>query len=304
MGKMDENAPLASVKKARDKLEKAAKSCRGDDDLTSQLLRSIEDFTTRIIPLFEEFHNQRQELEQARKQNEKLQNEKAELGKRLAKSQWYHSENERLRNEVIQAQRIADEATVAGEKLKDLLTETRNDLASYKKIAADLDKDKKRMADQLERNSNAAKNSREKVKDVRAQNAELQKKIESLEQRLLETPHSPVSQPQPHDYDGDFSSHELKTPSRYLVKSSQPPPPPPLPEDIDFFEGMPRPGFGSDWQLNRGKENCSVLKKTRPVGGPTHRRVTNPVGLMALSLDRKGKPTTAVQLGPKRTVRI
>jgi len=63
---------------------------------------------------------------------------------------------------------------------------------------------------------------------------------------------------------------------------------------------MPPPNFPSDWHLSPG-----VLKK-RNVNGilvSGHRRVANPIS-KALSLDKKGHPTTAVQLGPKALIRI
>jgi hypothetical protein len=45
--------------------------------------------------------------------------------------------------------------TVVGQQMKDEMLALQNELASYKKIASDLDADKRRMADQLERNANA-----------------------------------------------------------------------------------------------------------------------------------------------------
>lgn len=64
------------------------------------------------------------------------------------------------------------------------------------------------------------------------------------------------------------------------------------------FVGIPPPTFPSDWQIEPG-----VLKK-RTVNGTlvgTQRRVG---GVFPLSLDRKGHPTKAVQLGPKSLVHV
>ena len=73
--------------------------------------------------------------------------------------------------------------------------------------------------------------------------------------------------------------------------------------DFDF-EGLPKPGFGSDWNLKANREYGSLSGKGRPPVSAVslNRRVTNPLPGV-LRLDRKGQPTSAVQLGPKRSVR-
>lgn len=67
----------------------------------------------------------------------------------------------------------------------------------------------------------------------------------------------------------------------------------PHPQDENHIgldmEGMPPPGFPSDWQLNK------VIKRG------LNPRLTN---TFPIALDRRGRPTKAVQLGPQSLLRI
>ena len=97
-------------------------------------------------------------------------------------------------------------------------------------------------------------------------------------------------------YDGDFSAHEhsmmrtsTSTPSR-IARHTQDQ------DHVDFdMEGMPPPKFLSDWQLN--KPNYGAMKKRS--ANDAHQRPTFPI-----DLDRKGRPTRAVKIGPRSLIRI
>ncbi|KAH6915750.1 hypothetical protein BKA70DRAFT_1418677 [Coprinopsis sp. MPI-PUGE-AT-0042] len=293
---MDQDAPLASVNKAAEKLDRAAKASKGNVDMMSQLLQSIEDFKARIAPLFEKVRKQEEDLQAARREALRQLQDRQTLENRLVRASALRAENAQLRGQLATSNQVAEEMTVAGQQMKDEMLALQNELASYKKIASDLDVDKRRMADQLERNANAARTAKEKYKRAKQDNDELQKRLATAEERQREAPTSPMSSQLAlyEDYDDELGFRQ--------PMSSQAPVRPPPPIDNEFsWEGIARPGFGSDWQLNRNKENHGVLKKNRPVGGPTHRRVTNPI--VPLRLNNKGQPTTAVHIGPKRNLR-
>ena len=109
------------------------------------------------------------------------------------------------------------------------------------------------------------------------------------------------------DYDADYSSHEgsrIHTIQATIISS------PPRSgrqaytneNEVELdFEGMPPPKSASDWQFD-GSVNGS-LKRRVPNGviAPSHRRVANS---FPIDLDRKGRPTKTVQLGPRSTIPI
>lgn len=68
--------------------------------------------------------------------------------------------------------------------------------------------------------------------------------------------------------------------------------------DLDM-RGMPPPKFPSDWQLN--KPNCGALKKRNLNDSAAYQRNTN---MFPIDLDHKGRPTKAVQLGPRPLIHI
>lgn len=68
--------------------------------------------------------------------------------------------------------------------------------------------------------------------------------------------------------------------------------------DLDM-EGMPPPRFPSDWQLN--KPNYGAVKKRSLNDSVTYQRATN---TFPIDLDRKGRPTRAVQIGPRQMIHV
>ncbi|TFK21772.1 hypothetical protein FA15DRAFT_645112 [Coprinopsis marcescibilis] len=303
MSKMDESAAVGSVRKAVEKMDKGAKVCKGDAELLAQLLSSTEDFKTRVIPMFEKARTHDEELETVRREIREEKAQKVALQEQLARAyallNTERHDNSRIRAEAAEAEKLANEVTLAAEEVKDKWVKLQEEHASYRKIASDLDADKRRIADQRDRNAAAARSSKDKCRALKQQVSDLQKQLELAQQRQqYSAPASPVARPpQPQDYEGDFLNNESGT-SRYLLKR--------LPVDENSFEveGIARPLFSSDWNLEaRGKNvtkniTYGLLKKARPVL-QTHRRVTNP-----LRLDSKGHPTTAIQVGPKRTVKV
>jgi hypothetical protein len=63
------------------------------------------------------------------------------------------------------------------------------------------------------------------------------------------------------------------------------------PAPVLTFEGMPRPGFASDWQLQLSTGTGRGMKRKAPDGG-------FPIAL------NQGRAAAAVQLGPKHSRRV
>ena len=100
-------------------------------------------------------------------------------------------------------------------------------------------------------------------------------------------------------YDGDFSTHEYSRTHSSFSVSSVPMRSPNrsfndenvLPVELDF-QAVPSAQFVSDWQLHGA---TALLKKQKQ----NMRRNAGPI-----RLDRKGNPTTPVQLGPRNIIRV
>ncbi|RXW24846.1 hypothetical protein EST38_g1003 [Candolleomyces aberdarensis] len=339
-GKMDEKSPLESVRKAAEKVEKGVKLAKGDNGLLAQLLEALEDFNSRMVPFFETTQARAEEIEAVRKEREverqrRLEAERNQLEDlqalrrelRLVQQRSSNLEAEaiRMRKEATNAATLLDEATIAGEQLKNQMVDTGKDRDNFKRLYTESEEDKRRLSDLVERNANyvrdlfilldpnvdcstslrQAKRTREefkktdkelkRLKAVEAAHEHLKEKHRQALADLQNLPLSLAQSTEPQDYDENCSSHEETLSMRTRIHEKK---------SIEFdFEGLPKPGFGTDWQL-KGNRSYGPISNARPPGAAqSQRRVANPVNF-PLKLDRKGKPMSAVQLGPKRSVRI
>lgn len=61
------------------------------------------------------------------------------------------------------------------------------------------------------------------------------------------------------------------------------------------FEGMPGPGFSSNWKPDEHRSVKRIKLSNNKV-----KEITN----FPIALDRSGHPTVPIQLGPKRSIRV
>lgn len=87
-------------------------------------------------------------------------------------------------------------------------------------------------------------------------------------------------------YDSYPHMNPSSTPIRRTTRSNVPQTPMSPADPLDFLEGLPRPGFKSEWNLPNPNPR-GVKRKSD-----------------GLVLDRHGHPLAAVQLGPKKGLRI
>ncbi|KAJ3504361.1 hypothetical protein NLJ89_g7971 [Agrocybe chaxingu] len=296
---MGPDTPLVSVKKAGLKLEQVLRGGRPEDGVMQSLLKAVQDFRERVAPVFAQVETQKKEIETLREDLRRVRRDREGVQAKLRKTEPLQVEVLRLRTALSETERNTQEAIRLAEQAKDELGTVHASSNQWKKRVAELDQENKRYKDMLERHANNARLQKDKNRKLSKQVATLTEKL-AAEERQSEAL-SAVS----HDYDGDFSAHEpTRVPSSLHVVSSTPP----SRNRRSFhdensveldFEGMPPPRFPSDWQIGAP----GVLKKRNlngPVGGG-HRRVANP---FPISLDHKGHPTRAVQLGPKSIVHV
>ncbi|KDR80841.1 hypothetical protein GALMADRAFT_1111130 [Galerina marginata CBS 339.88] len=296
LDQMKSESPVISVRKASQKLEKILQGGRQKEDTMSALLKAIESFQDRIIPMFSKVENQKHEIDALRKELHRSNRDRDYYQGKARKAEPLQTEIDRLGLSLREAEHNTNQALCLAEAAKDDLGKVHEKSSQWQKHAAELDQDNRRLKDQLERHVDSARLQKEK-------NKKLAKQVASLSHRLAER--EPASDAT-HGYDGDFSAHEeSRIHSSFAISSSSSRSPHHSFNDENEsaikldFEGMPPPNFPSDWQLNG--PNAGVLKKHN-VNVSRHTPGIFP--RFPIDLDRKGRPTKAVQLGPRSIVHV
>jgi hypothetical protein len=132
--KMDENAKLISVKKAEEKIRKAAMDLEVGEDtavreynqvhfyikienvIQNLLLQAVNQFNERIIPNFTKVELQMEEIASLRKDLHAEQREKEKLGARYEKLKILQVDKKKMKDLVIQVGNERDEALLLAER--------------------------------------------------------------------------------------------------------------------------------------------------------------------------------------------
>ncbi|KAF9444869.1 hypothetical protein P691DRAFT_806567 [Macrolepiota fuliginosa MF-IS2] len=289
INRMNETCKTISVKRAHTKLTKAAENI--EEANADRLRKAIEDFAQRIIPLFEELDLGRRRIQEL---EENQRNDSLDLATKRHRLESLEKEtsslrksNETLQINYLQALESAGTLRVKAEELQSNLSDARKNLATK-------EDEHRRAMDSIGRfkSSDAAKSKKLKTlkKEVDELAIKLQEKENMVEEQssLMDLDHD-----LPLTATGPLSSTHSSGLSSLRVHSKE--------EGwVDVgnfeFEGMPRPGFGSAWNIANKKVN-SVLKKPQPSGSKANPK-------FPLNLDAKGRPTIAVHVGPKSTIRV
>ncbi|TFK39700.1 hypothetical protein BDQ12DRAFT_681045 [Crucibulum laeve] len=338
LDKMDADSKLISVKKAEGKIKTARDKAEGDQELMIQLYQAILSFKERIIPVFTEIESHHAELAALKLSLAQSQAHVSTLEKQAKRVSVLEREASRLRAELREMDNQREMALGLAESAKDEVMTAREKVDVHVKRASDLEKDKKRMADQLEVHMNAANRNKVKMKALKDQIKTINERLEAKEREVQEAQEAS----QRHDY-SDFNEYD-----GYELQSSQHPAP-------SFsrnahtvnpshhhrqqhnentgpsfaFEAMPQPGFefggswgqplpargtitkvGVDGKSRIVKAGVTAMKNmvTSTTLAPANvlkKKNANGNALgFPISLDRKGKPIAPVQMGPKHTIRV
>ncbi|KAJ6514983.1 hypothetical protein C8R47DRAFT_1313377 [Mycena vitilis] len=282
--RMDGDAKLVSVRTAERKLRQVLQEQQERGEAAAGLLGAIADFQGRIIPLFAKARSQATQLATLKKRLEELEELRAEADRVTG-----------LQGEVAILR--ADKLVIQGE-VRDVAAQrdrerTRAEAAderARRAIAAEgeAQTEVRKLKGYLEHGTEVRQVQKNKMNVLLREKMALQAQLEELRNELsvreardgatyvysddLEIEDSEIF---PSEYSEQTSSHR---PSLSATRSAP----------VVGFEGMPRPGFGSDWHLNRGTKRKE--REETPSGYP-----------IALS---GGRTTVAVQLGPKHTRRV
>ncbi|KAJ7654522.1 hypothetical protein DFH06DRAFT_1298940 [Mycena polygramma] len=282
--RMDGDAKLVSVRTAERKLRQVLQEQQERGEAAAGLLGAIADFQDRIIPLFAKARSQATQLATLNKKLEEMENLRGEADRVTG-----------LLGEVAILR--ADKLVIQGE-VRDVATQRDRERAraetaeaqARRAVAAEgeAQTEVRKLKGYLEHGTEARQVQKNKMQALLREKMALQAQLEELRNELsmreardgasfvysddLEIEDSEVF---PSEYTEQTSPHR---PSLLASRSAP----------VLGFEGMPRPGFGSDWHLNRGTKRKE--REETPSGYP-----------ITLS---GGRTTVAVQLGPKHTRRV
>lgn len=290
LNRMDKTCKTISVKRAHAKLTKAAENI--DEDNAERLRKAIEDFSRRIIPLFEE-------LDLGRKRIQELEaSEGTKFQDLIAKSRRVDTlerEVTHLRRSKAELESNLSESLDSAEAFRIKAQDLQGSLTDARRNVSVKEEELNRAMDSLNRFKSSDSLKSKKLKILKQEVEILSTKLQEKEHRLEERDNM-MDIDQQQLFNGAFAAQSPALSS--LHKHSR--------EegwttvDNNFqFEGMPAPGFRSNWNSgsNTSKKPNILLKKSQPV-------CTKTSSNFPLSLDGKGRPTTAVQIGPKSTIRV
>ncbi|KXN90699.1 hypothetical protein AN958_03984 [Leucoagaricus sp. SymC.cos] len=285
---MDKTCKTVSVKRAHAKLTKAAEDV--DEDSAGRLLKAVEDFAKRIIPLFEELDLGRkriQELESG--QQTKIR----DLSTKARRVDSLEKEVSSLRKSKAELKANFNEALNSAKAFRTKAEELQNSLTDVRKNLVTKEEECRRTMDSLNRFKSSDMLKSKKLKT-------LKQEVETLSTKLQEKENIMEEQNLLMDLDDGHSigltipaqSSSLAGVHRHSNEDGW------VAVDDFRFEGMPGPGFKPSWTAgnNVTRKANTLVKKPQPSSAKTNSK-------LPLNLDAKGRPNIAVQMGPKSTIR-
>ncbi|KAJ7320886.1 hypothetical protein DFH08DRAFT_388890 [Mycena albidolilacea] len=289
--RMDGDAKLVSVHTAQRKLQQVAREMEEREEATAQLLTALADFSDRIAPLFSKARSQATEIRALRTQLADAEALRAQAERATALAgevAILRAEQRALRDEVRDAH--------ASRELERTRAEAGEGAARRAEAAqGEAQREVRKLKGYLERAAEDRNVQKQKMKAV-------MREKDALEQQLKQQRKSAMQMQMRKDAmhsDNDDLEVEEEPKWTYLEGSSESESEPSLPQrasgsrpaPVLTFEGMPRPGFASDWQLQLSTGTGRGMKRKAPDGG-------FPIAL------NQGRAAAAVQLGPKHSRRV
>ncbi|KAK2464025.1 hypothetical protein APHAL10511_003969 [Amanita phalloides] len=288
LSRMDESSKVVSVDRAPAKLQKAVDELTLDQDLANSLLQAVTDFKERIAPVFKEVNEQKDELQRLQiVLNESVaQNERTEIS--TAKLQSLEDRLLEVCKIQEQVEMERDHVAEAAAKATDELCTTRTDNTLLNAHVSTLEKEIASLKGYLQQYKIAERKSKIKRKELQRRLEELEHKTsandEAADLTLVTAPPSDI----------DLDDDALKNAPRASSRNRNDTLPIQLTVESQYdFEGMPRPGFSSNWK-------SSEHRHVKRMKLSSVKEITN----FPIALDRFSRPTAPVQYGPKKKIRV
>ncbi|KAJ7145310.1 hypothetical protein C8R43DRAFT_1012277 [Mycena crocata] len=295
ISRMDENSKLVSVRTAAKKIKQVTEQEHLDADGLKTLLAALADFNERIIPIFAKAKSQQTQIVALKTQLVELNEVKAQAARTTALSgevTILRAEQLDLRKELKASNERRDEAREQVER-GNAQVAALQDMTHAANV--DAEAEMRRLKGYLERNADDRNLQKKKMRSLHLEKDSLELQVQDLTNELAtfrersglydieidEEMISEYSQMSHHAVSSSSQSiRHSSMHSTWLTQDALP---------SLGFEGMPGPGFGSDWQVRRGTKR-KERDEAPPPGFP-----------IALS---HGRTRVTVQLGPKHTRRV
>ncbi|KAF8628725.1 hypothetical protein AX17_005947 [Amanita inopinata Kibby_2008] len=294
LNRMNRDAKLISVKKAADKLQRAANGLYPDQDLAAMLLIAIEDFKDRIVPLFTEVNQQREEIQLLKADRAERERQIKALEKSNAESRTLEGKVQRLQTAQQKAEKEKDRAlSKAKEAVLDLRVICDKNGALSQRVS-ELEEENGFLRDKLELHKSAEQQHKRKMKKMQQHMRDLEGQVNAGRQDTVERL-PPIDESAMVDLEDDSMS--IRTTPRkdsrgqidiYSLQTHS--------VDPEFdFEAMPGPNFSS---IHKPRETAGVQRIK--LSKDKVKKITN----FPINLDKSGHPMHAVQAGPRRKIRV
>ncbi|KAG6910914.1 hypothetical protein DXG01_006597 [Tephrocybe rancida] len=276
LSRMDKDAKAISVTTAEKKLRKFAETLDSSKSNVLDLIQAVQDFKDRIIPVFKKAEEQSREIEALKARLESCQ---ANLVFSASHIGPLEAERDQTRAELLGTIIERDTAINFAKQATEETVQLREELKRATAQETFLQESRSLYKMQILAHKDAERKQIEKIDSLKRRLAIAQQEAEHEREARLEV---------------DLDSQTPLTQRSSKRKASSPSRPPSSTDTsskVAFFEAMPRPRFGTDWNLPSPLD----LKKRKPL---------NSSKSTCLKLDGHGRPIGSVQIGSKSIKRI
>ncbi|KAK7025154.1 hypothetical protein R3P38DRAFT_2952983 [Favolaschia claudopus] len=283
--RMDADSKLVSVRTAERKLRQTVEEMEEREEAAGELRVALADFSDRIVPLFKRARSQTSELLSLKKKLEEIEGLRAQAERATALA----GEVTILRETQVKLREEARDANARCDHERARVETSRAEVQRAREAEAQAHGEVHKLKGFLERGAQDRNSHRSKLRAVMEERDALQQQLQQLRNEMQRRDYS--SSTACDDDDDDLEIEEEVLLSDDLDEDPQPQRVSTVAKltPLVSFEGMARPGFGSDWQIGRGTKR-KERDEPPPSGFP-----------IALN---HGRTTVAVQLGPKHSRRV
>ncbi|KAI3597858.1 spectrin repeat containing protein [Moniliophthora roreri] len=271
MSEMGAESKLISVKTAGDRIRRASETLSCHEDTAKDLLRAVDEFRERIIPVFGKVGAQANEILRLKEDLQKANQENAQFKRLAASSQAKDQKLAELHAELEGTRTISNQALEHAERASNEIQQLRAQSDRYGQKVKEQEHEITRLKGLLEQHNKQAsyavpygRAQKSKIKGLKDELARLkqsEQEQESLslhDEGQLRTPSpsspSPLNSPS-HSPSSHTTIHHDKENTHIRPR-------------LDY-EGMPAPGFSSDWTQSQDTKEKAELYEAEFFANPT-----------------------------------
>ncbi|KAJ8695400.1 hypothetical protein PTI98_008003 [Pleurotus ostreatus] len=262
-----------------------------DEEKAETIVQAINSLKERIVPVFSLCQTYKQrigalkvDLSRTAREKHRLIDELKEVEKLRQNLETAQANWRKVYDKLKAEEKIAADAMKLVEEANNKVSDLTAERAGLRTRIEEAEARNKMLERLLERHVHDSQKKADKINGLKQENMVLKAAQDKRHSSPIPEEDGGWSQYDSHPHIMNPSS----TPIRRTTRSNAPQTPMSPADPLDFLEGLPRPGFRSEWNLPNPNPNPRGVKRKSD----------------GLVLDRRGHPLAAVQLGPKKGVRI